>query len=199
MFVPGLHNHRLLLTAHTLQGSGNCAAATSVRRRSRSATCYPPGGSPPRAVVPDNHRRRCNHRWAAHYMASVAMGANLSEKFFLPLRSLRHRRISIGYTTDGFCVSGEVTPEAEGRRQKAEGRRVKEEGRSGKWKYDETITGRTPLRRGGPRLASGQAAGATANRRNITKQSRHHPRAGPRWCGAGPVWRRGRASVRRQT
>jgi len=34
---------------------------------------------------------------------------------------------------------------AEGRRQKSEGRRVKEEGRTGKWKYNEPITGGTPV------------------------------------------------------
>jgi hypothetical protein len=74
---------------------------------------------------------------------------------------------------------------AGGRRQKLEGRRVMEEGRSGKWKYNEPITGGTPLLRGRPRLASGQVAGAAANRTNITKQSRRHPRAGcPCYGGA---------------
>jgi hypothetical protein len=33
------------------------------------------------------------------------------------------------------------TQETGVRSQEAEGRRVKEEGRSGKWKYDETVTG----------------------------------------------------------
>ena len=53
-----------------------------------------------------------------------------------------------------------------------------EEGRSGKWKQNEPITGGTSLRRGRRCLASGQVAGATANRTDITKQSRHHTRAG---------------------
>jgi hypothetical protein len=44
----------------------------------------------------------------------------------------------------------------------AEGGRPESEGRSGKWKYDEAVTGGTPLLRGRLRLASEQATGATA-------------------------------------
>jgi hypothetical protein len=32
--------------------------APAAERQNR----YPRGGSPPKAAVPDNHRRRCNHR-----------------------------------------------------------------------------------------------------------------------------------------
>jgi len=66
--------------------------------------------------------------------------------------------------TEALWLGGVGGGEAEGGRPESEGRRVKEEGRSGKWKYDEAVTGGTPLLRGRLRLASGRGAGAGANR-----------------------------------